>query len=133
MNRTIDNQGIGAIYASFTVAKTGDAYDLVPEDVGKAVTLSGNNEISLGSDGDVLLGRLEYVMGGLATVQIGGVARFSYNTSKTAPSVSNRVVADGAGKVYPSPPNTSVPPGGVVGRGHVTLVDAASHHCDVLL
>lgn len=133
MARTVDNNGIGANYASFSISKTGENYDLTDSDLGKAVVLSADNTINLGSDGGSLIGRLEHVVGGLATVQISGVVRMDVNGSKTAPDVGNAVVVDGAGKVYQSPTLTDVPAGGDVARGTVLSVDTTNNIADVLL
>ncbi|RJP20419.1 MAG: hypothetical protein C4527_24905 [Candidatus Omnitrophota bacterium] len=136
MARTVDNNGIGALYATFEIDQTGAAYDLTIDNVGDAVSLSGNNEVDHGSDGGQLVGRLEHVCGGLATVQIAGVARFSVNTTKTAPAVGNGVVVDGAGKVYRAPAVDGAagdPAGGNIARGSTLAVDNANHTCDVLL
>lgn len=136
MVRTVENNGIGALYATFTISKSGEDYDLTSDNVGDAVHISGNNQINHGSDGDQLLGRLEYVIGGLATVQITGVARFDVNTSKTAPVVGNKVIVDGAGKVYQAPAIAGVtgdPAGGNIARGLVIAVDSTNNTCDILL
>jgi hypothetical protein len=98
MSRTVDNNGIGALYATFEIHKTDETYDLTAENIGNAVSLTGNNEISHGSDGGQYLGRLEYVSGGLATVQVRGISNLLYNTSKTPPIVGNCVVVDGGGR-----------------------------------
>jgi len=133
MARTVDNNGIGALYATFDVHETGGVDDLAETDVGKAVALSGSNETGFGSDGGALLGRLEAVRNGLATVQIAGVVRLDVNTGKTAPTVGDRVVVDGAGKVYQAPALASDDPaGGNVGRGTVLAVDGTDNTCDVL-
>lgn len=133
MTRTIDNNGIGALYATFEINKTGQNYDLATSDTGKAVYLAGNNKISLGSDGAQFAGRLEYVAGGLATVQIAGVMRLQINTGKTAPVTGNKVVVDGAGKVYQAPAVSGDPAGGNIARGIVLTVNSSEHTCDVLL
>lgn len=134
MARTVDNNGIGALYASFNVHQTGGVYDLTGTDVGKAVALSNNNEVSLGADGGALLGRLEAVKNGLATVQVAGVVRLEVNTGKTAPNVGERVVIDGAGKVYQAPALVgNDPAGGNVARGTVVAKDTTNNTCDVLL
>jgi len=133
MTRTIDNHGIGALYGTFAVTATGGAYDLDSDHIGDAVSLAGSNQINHGTDGGQLLGRLEYVAGGLATAQIRGVARFKINTGKTAPSVGNGVVVDGAGKVYQAPAVSGDPAGGNIARGTVIAVDLVTHTCDVLL
>ena len=134
MERTVDNNGIGALYATCDVHQTAGNYDLVADDVGKAVSLSGSNEVDLGSDGGVLLGRLETVGNGLATVQVSGVVRLEVNTGQTAPAVGDRVVVDGAGKVYQAPALAADDPaGGNVARGTVLAVDDVNHTCDLLL
>lgn len=77
----VDNRGIGAVYATFTImhclGKSTDEMisSLTEDDIGCAVSLSGNNEVFKGSYGSRLLGRLEHVSDGLATVQIAGIAR----------------------------------------------------------
>lgn len=135
MTRSVDNNGIGALYATFAIHETTPGtYDLDSDDVGKAVALEDDYEVGFGSDGGKVLGRLEHVAGGLATVQIAGVARFSINTGETAPDVGDSLVIDGAGKVYQAPAidgATGDPAGGNVARG-VTLSASASV-CDVLL
>ncbi len=136
MTRTIDNNGIGALFGTFTITKTGEDYDLDDSNRGDAVTLADNNTVNHGSDGGKLLGRLEHVCGGLATVQITGVARFNINTGKTAPQVGNAVVIDGAGKVYQAPAidgTTGDPAGGNIAQGNVIAVDSTNNQCDVLL
>ncbi|MDX9752924.1 MAG: hypothetical protein RBU29_03135 [bacterium] len=133
MTRIVDNEGIGALYATAVIKQTAGVFDLSEEHVGTAVCLDGNNTISHGVDGGGLLGCLEYVAGGYAAVQIGGVARLPVSTAKTAPAVGNRVVVDGAGAVYQAPTLTDVPAGGAIGRGVVLRYDAESGTCDVLL
>lgn len=136
MKRAVDNNGIGALYATFEITKTGLDYDLTADNIGDAVTVANNNKINTGADGDKVLGRLEHISGGLATVQITGVARFGINTSKTVPLVSDAVVVDGEGKVYQAPavnPASGDPAGGNVARGIVIALDATNDTCDVLL
>ncbi len=136
MVRSVDNNGIGALYATFEISKTGQDYDLAIDDTGSAVHISGNNQINHGSDGDQLLGRLEHVAGGLATVQVSGVVRLDINTGKPAPQVGNAVVVDGAGKVYQAPAiagGSGDPAGGNIARGLAVAVDSTNHTCDVLL
>ncbi len=135
MSRTVDNHGIGALYATFQIHKSGEVYDLDETHLGHAVSLCGNHEINLGSDGSMLLGRLEHVNGNLATVQIRGVVRLALSAGKTAPNVRNGVVVDGAGKVYQAPAipgGTGDPAGGNIARG-TTLSVIGTSECDVLL
>lgn len=134
MTRTVDNNGLGALYATFNIDKTGAYYDLDSEDIGDAVALSNQYEVDHGSNGSQVLGRLEHVDNGLATVQIAGVARFDIDTGKTAPVQRNAVVLNGSGKVYQAPVLTGYDPaGGNVARGIVLSVDSTNHTCDVLL
>lgn len=124
MARSVSNRGIGALYGTFDIDKTGEAYDLTVGDVGKAVGLSGNNETDLGSNAGLVLGRLEHVQDGLATVQLKGVVRMAYVSP--APTVGGAVVLDGNGAVKQA--GTGEP-----GRGVVLAVDGAATTCDVLL
>lgn len=124
MARSVSNNGIGALYGTFDIDKTGDDYDLTPDDVGKAVALSSNNEVDFGSDAGLLLGRLEHVQEGLATVQVAGVVRLPYVA--TAPTVGDEVVVNGSGSVKQV--GTGEP-----GRGIVLAVDGSASTCDVLL
>lgn len=133
MARVIDNNGIGALYATFEINKSGADYDLTEADIGTAVVLAGNNKINHGADGGKLLGRLEHVAGGMATVQVAGVMRFSINSGKTAPVVGNAVVVDGAGEVYQAPEVATDPAGGNIAQGTVIVVNSTAGTCDVLM
>jgi len=136
MARTVDNNGIGALYGTFEIHKTGETYDLNADNVGDAVALAGNNTVNHGADGGQLLGRLEHVAGGLATVQIKGVVRMNIASGKTDPSLGNGVVVDGAGCVYQAPAIEGAsgdPAGGNIARGTAIAVDATNDVCDVLL
>jgi hypothetical protein len=136
MTRPVENNGLGALYATFQIDKTGENYDLTPDDLGDAVSLSNDNEVDHGSDGGQLLGRLEHVGGGLATVQIAGVARLNIDTGKTAPGLGNGVVVNGAGKVYQAPAIDGAygdPAGGNIARGTVIAIDSTNNTCDILL
>ncbi len=124
MARNVSNNGIGALYGTFNIDTTGSDYDLVADDAGKAVALSGDNEVDFGSDTGLLLGRLEHVQDGIATVQLSGVVRLPYVA--TAPTVGDAVVVDGNGSVK----QAGV---GEPGRGIVLAVDATDTSCDVLL
>lgn len=134
MTRPVDNNGIGALYGTFDIDVTDGSYDLTSDDVGSAVALSGDNEVDKGSDGGRLLGRLANVLEGTATVQIAGVVRLDIDTGKTAPVLGNRVVVNGAGKVYQAPALAgNDPAGGNTAVGLVLAVDSTNHTCDVLL
>lgn len=120
-------EAIGAVYASFKVHQTAGENDLADSDIGKAVTIAGNYEVSLGSNGGVLLGKLIDLSltdadtdGRIATVQIGGI--MTLPAVATVPSVGNQVVINGSGSVRQAPAlGGSDPAGGNVGRG--TVVD----------
>lgn len=124
MARTVSNNGIGALYGTFTIDVTGEDYDLDSDDVGKAVALSGNNEVDFGADGGRLLGRLEHVQDGVATVQVAGVVRLP--VTDTVPSVGDSVVVNGSGSVKKTGVSEE-------GRGVVISVDSENSKCDVLL
>ena len=136
MARTVDNNGIGALYGTFEIHKTGETYDLDADNVGDAVALAGNNTVNHGADGGQLLGRLEHVAGGLATVQIKGVVRLNIAAGKTDPALGNGLVVDGAGCVYQAPAIAEAsgdPAGGNIARGTTISIDAANDLCDALL
>lgn len=122
MSRSVDNSGVGSVYASFNIDMTGSDYDLTSVNEGMAVGLSGNNEVDLGSNGGVFLGKLISVQNDVAVVQIAGVMQVPYNTS-VAPSVGGLVVLDGAGNVKASS----------TGRGLVIAVDSATAMAAVLI
>ena len=73
-------QTIGFLTATFKIHQTGGVDDLKDDDVGKAVTITGDYEVGPGSDGNILLGKLislsltdADVGKRVATVQIGGI------------------------------------------------------------
>ncbi len=124
MARSISNNGIGALYGTFDINKTGDDCDLTTSDVGKAVALSGDNEVDFGSDYGLLLGRLEHVQDGISTVQVGGVVRLPYVYPH--PCVGDAVVVDGSGSAKQAG-------AGEPGRGITLAVNSIAGTCDVLL
>ena len=129
----IDNNGLGALYATLSIHMTGQDYDLDSTNVGDAVALSGNNEIDHGSDGGLLLGRLEHVCGGIAHVQIRGVARFNINDSEGGIDLFKGacVRIDGKGSVLKNNVHTKFIPSNA--RGLVLAVNEKDKTCDVLL
>jgi hypothetical protein len=136
MARVVDNNGIGALYATFTITKTGETPDLDASNIGDAVGMGGHDAVNHGSDGIKLLGRLEHVSDDIATVQISGVMNLPIDTGESAPFVGNGVVINGAGKVYRAPaidPANGDPAGGNVARGTVLSVDYTTNTCDILL
>lgn len=141
MARGVDNNGIGALYGTFDIHITGQAYDLDDEDIGLAVSLTGNNEIGLGADGGSFVGRLEHVNDGIATVQVAGVVRLPVATPN--PDPGDGVVVDGNGAVKQAPAVTVdldgsgvvtlEPAGGDPARGTVLSVNTTAGTADVLL
>lgn len=81
MDCTINNDGIGATYATFNTK------DLVEQDVGKAVCLTDSNTVSEGFFGKPILGRLEFVKGSICTVQIMGITKFLLDPLETVPMI----------------------------------------------
>lgn len=122
MSRSVDNLGVGDLFATLNIDVTGSSYDLTASHEGMAVALSGNNETDLGSNGGTLLGKLVSVQADIAVVQVRGVCRLPYNNT-AAPSVGGGLVVDGAGKVKAS----------ASGRGLVLSVDTATEQVEVLL
>ena len=99
MARIISCLGAGAVNASFKPKST-----ITKSDVGKAVTLTANNEVGLGSSQDALVGRLAYLddaaVPTVCTVQIAGVMEVPYSGS---PAIKDKVVVNGAGGVATAP------------------------------
>jgi hypothetical protein len=122
MARTVENVGVGSVYATFDIDTTGSDFDLVADDEGDAVALSANNEIDHGTDDDPFLGQLISVQEDIAVVQVKGVVRVPYDDA-AAPTIGGAVVVNGAGKVKTS----------ATGRGLVIAVDATNETADVLL
>jgi len=70
--------------------------------VGKAVTITGDGEAGLGSDGDPLLGKInQYEFDGYMTVQDAGYTEFD-GVSGNLPDVGDYLVVDGSGAVKAS-------------------------------
>jgi len=131
-------ESIGEIFATFVIHQTGGSDDLTDDDIGYAVTLTGNNEIGPGTDEAMLLGKLTALTlqdgddgDRLATVQVAGVCTLPITT--TYPTVGDRLVcgADGAVKQAPAL-GGSDPAGGNIARGTVLAVSGTSE-CTVLL
>lgn len=98
--------------------------NLTVTDVGKAVAMTGNNEVGLGTDGATFVGVLSRVeKDGTCRVECFGNVKASYSG---AVAVGQRVVVDGTGKVKPA--GTAVN-----GRGFVSVVDATATIVEVEL
>ena len=123
---------VGFLTATFKIHQTTGTDDLKDIDIGKAVSIVGNNEISFGANGAVLLGKLIGLSltdadngKRVATVQIGGTCRLP--SAATIPVVSNRVVVNGAGAVKQAPVLAAYDPaGGNVARGTVISVNGST-------
>ncbi len=99
------------------------------DDVGKAVTVTGDFEVGLGSDGDPLIGRLDYIDAGTVycTVAVGDALVLD-GVSGALPSEKNCVVVNGLGAVRVA---TSADAGYPSDKS-VLGVDAATRHVVVL-
>ena len=99
MARIISCLGVGAVNASFKPNSS-----LTQSDLNKAVTMTDNNEVGLGSSEDVMVGRLAYLddaeSPAVCTVQIAGVMELPFSGS---PSVNDMVVVNGLGSVITAP------------------------------
>ena len=123
---------IGFQTATFKIHQTAGVDDLKDIDIGKAVSLTGNYEISLGTNGGVLLGKLIDLSltdadngKRVATVQVGGICTLT--SAATTPAVGNRVVVNGAGAVKQAPVLAGYDPaGGNVARGTVVNVNGTT-------
>ncbi len=123
---------IGFQTATFKIHQPTGVNDLKDADIGKAVSLTGNYEISLGTNGGVLLGKLIDLSltdadtgKRVATVQVGGICTLI--SAATTPAVGNRVVVNGAGAVRQAPVLAGYDPaGGNVARGTVINVNGST-------
>jgi len=131
-------EATGATFATFSIKQTDEVDDLKDADIGKAVELSGNNEVGPSTDGSVFLGKLIDLTltdsddgKRVATVQIGGVMRIPITT--TYPQVGDRVVGGANGAVKQAPALTDYDPaGGNIGRGTVISVNGTTE-CTLIL
>ena len=125
-------QTVGFLAATFKIHQTAGDDDLQDDDIGKAVTITGDYEVGPGSDGDILLGKLISLSltdadngKRVATVQIGGICTLP--VVATVPSVGDRVVVNGSGSVKQAPAlGGDDPAGGNVARGTVIDVNGTS-------
>jgi len=128
----IDNNGVGALYGTFTIAQKDGKLELDSYDVGSAVVLTGNNEI--GRAAGTLLGKLENVskMESLSVVQVKGVMRLTYNPDLCVPRIGDPVVVSEDGRIVRWRIGDMTPTG-ISGRGVTIAVDKNNCTCDVLL
>jgi len=128
----------GATFATFSIHQTTGVDDLKDSDIGKAVKLTGNNQVGPATDGSVLLGKLvDLTLADsdngkrVATVQIGGVMTIPITT--TYPTMGDRVVGGANGTVKQAPVLTGYDPaGGNIARGTVISVNGTTE-CTVIL
>jgi hypothetical protein len=128
----------GATFATFSIKQTAGVDDLKDSDVGKAVKLTGNNQVGPATDGSVFLGKLIDLTltdaengKRVATVQIGGIMTIPITT--TYPTIGDRVVGGASGTVKQAPVLTGYDPaGGNIARGTVIAVNGTSE-CTVVL
>ena len=131
-------EATGATFASFSIKQTGGVDDLKDADIGKAVKLTGNNQVGPTTDGSVFLGKLIDLTltdsddgKRVATVQIGGVMTVPITT--TYPQVGDRVVGGASGTVKQAPALTGyAPDGGNIARGTVISVNGTTG-CTMIL
>jgi len=131
-------EATGAVFATFSVKQTGDVDDLKDSDMGKAVQITGDNQVGPTTAGSVFLGKLVDLTltdaddgKRVATVQISGVMTVPITT--TYPQVGDRVVGGPAGAVKQAPALTGYDPaGGNVARGTVIAVNGTSE-CTLIL
>ena len=120
MARTISNDEVGAVYATFTAHS-----NLTADDVGKAVAMASNSTVNTKTSEDCVIGKLVALdtENDIATVQVAGFMEFEYTGS---PAVSCAVVTSTtAGKVT-TPDETP-------GSGVVVSVDATTTTLVLLL
>jgi len=128
----------GAVFATFSVKQTAEVDDLKDSDIGKAVQITGDNQVGPATDGSVFLGKLADLTltdaddgKRVATVQISGVMSVPITT--TYPQVGDRVVGGRAGTGKQAPALTGCDPGGGNGaRGMVIEVNGTSE-CTLIL
>ena len=131
-------ESTGAIFATFSIKQTAGVDDLKDSDIGKAVKITGNNQVGPTTDGSVFLGKLVDLTltdaeagKRVATVQISGVMTVPITT--TNPQVGDRVVGGAGGTVKQAPALTGYDPaGGNIARGTVIAVNGTSE-CTLIL
>lgn len=131
-------EATGATFATFSIKQTAGVDDLKDSDVGKAVKLTGNNQVGPAIDGSVFLGKLVDLTltdadngKRVATAQIGGIMTIPITT--TYPTIGDRVVGGASGTVKQAPALTGYDPaGGNIARGTVIAVNGTSE-CTVIL
>jgi len=129
---------ISPVYATFAVHQTDGTDDLKDDNIGQAVSLTGDYEVGPASAGSVLLGKLTALTltdadngERLATVQIGGICILPI--SATYPGVGDRIVGGPSGTVKQAPALAGDDPaGGNIARGTVIAVNGTIQ-CTIIL
>lgn len=130
-----DLEGIGAVYATFSIHQTDGQDDLKDEDLGKAVTLTGDYEIGPAWDNSIILGKLldlsltdADVGKRVATVQVGGIVSLPIKPDCHPPELSRSVIGNLLGTVRK--PATYIESGS---RGIVIAMDPEAKKCVLIL
>lgn len=124
MARTMSFVGVNEDTATYKLA-TG----ITSADEGKAVALTDDSTVGLGSDGDALEGKLLKVESdGYGTVQIGGFLVLPYKTG-VVPTLKGKVVVDGAGNVKDYATDTAT--NAALGSGKVVSLDTTNKKATV--
>jgi hypothetical protein len=119
MTRVISYEGLNGLTLPYKLAN-----GTTTADEGKAVALTADSTVGVGTDGAALEGKLLKVEGdGVGTVQVGGVLNLPYK-SGTVPTVGSKVVVDGAGNVKDYASDTIAH--AMLGRGEVISVDTTN-------
>lgn len=129
---------VGADIATFDIHQTDDIDDLQDEDLGKAVTLTGNNQVGLTADGSLFFGKLIGLTSienddtkRLASVQIGGI--MTVPIMEDYPDPGNSVVGGDEGTVKQAPVREAFDPaGGNAARGTVIALNG-TESCTILM
>lgn len=115
-----------------TITAIGKEYDGAK---GKAVTLTDNNTVGYGSDGDPLFGVIRKVESdGYATVQVKGfacgvtadVTQTTGENPVAKTAIGTLAAVDGTGGIKSAA-------GSVIGRGYITSVDTVTGEADIIM
>jgi hypothetical protein len=93
----ISFEGIGAQYTTYKLKATDN---FTQDDEGKAVTITGSQEVGYGNEGNPLLGVvLRVEADGYGSIQDAGYAEVEYASGQSAPALGSAVVVTGDGLV----------------------------------
>lgn len=124
----LDWEGIAAVIATFkansALVSTFNASGFEAVE-GKAVTITGNGEVGFGTDGGMLLGRVDkYERDGYVGVQVGGFMELP-GVSGSLPTAGAALVVNGSGAVKAS--------AGAPDRAYAVNVDSTARTVMVLI